>query len=176
MFRGILFLLVGVCAQAGTAVGHPVPTKVSTGTGLVYTAGTLPVSTTVFDHCNNTFETVTVNDELDLLAQDPLVIPPGYTCGIRINLSDRFELAGTGPSSSSFELSLGVGYIDIDVDPPIFVDSEGDSDASWIRLAAPNWVTATLLGLDPSEHVVVGATHSLHDQLRDDVRYDSMAW
>jgi hypothetical protein len=163
-------------ALAGAAIGHPVPTENAFGTSLSYTWGALPVSTTVFDHCNGTYETVTVNETLDPVAGDPIVLPPGQICGLRINLSDRFLLSGTGPSNSTFSLSLGVTQINIPVSPAITVPSDGSSGGTQIRLAAPDWITATLLGLTPNANVTVGATHPLHNQLRDDVRYDSAAW
>jgi hypothetical protein len=166
----------GVSAFAGTAVGHPVKTTFAAGTNLSYTWGELPVSTMVVDHCSASDETVTVNETLDPVANDTLLLPPGTICGIQLNLFDRVKLHGTGPSSSTFSLSLGVGQIDIPLDPPIYVDEEGKSDAEWVRLAAANWITATLLDMDPNEHVTVGALHALHDQLRDAIREDSAAW
>jgi hypothetical protein len=169
------FVLLTV-ALAGSALGHPIPTGIAAGADLVYTAGVLPVSTAVYDHCDGTYETVAVNATLDPVAGDEIVVPPGDICGVRLNLSDRFELTGTGPSGSSFALSLGVVRIDMVVDPPFYVPEDGSSGGTLIELGSADWVTAAALDLDPNEHVTVGATHPLHDQLRNAVRAESTAW
>ncbi|MEQ1506864.1 MAG: hypothetical protein ABMB14_31845 [Myxococcota bacterium] len=168
--------LLSLSAHAGSAIGHPVPLEIATGAGLAFTSAAVPVSTVVFDHCDNTTETVSVNATLDPIAGAEIVFPPGNICGLRINLSDRFLLAGTGPSNSAFDLSLGVVRIDIVLDAPVFVPSNGASGGTQLELASADWVTATMLGLDPNEHVTVGATHALHDPLRNAVRAESTGW
>src|SRR5687768_12083274 len=107
----IVFVFVSVAALASTAVGHPVPTSFAGGEDLVFTSGELPVSTVVFDRCNSTTETFDVFATLDPVDNDLLTLDTGSICGIRLNLSGRVKLCGTGPSGSSFALSLGVGQI-----------------------------------------------------------------
>lgn len=175
-FVSVSLCFVSVVALASTAVGHPVPTGFAAGDDLVFTSGELPVSTIVFDNCDTTYDTFDVYATLDPVDNDTIVLDNGTICGIRLNLSGRVKLDGTGPSGSSFSLSLGVGHIDMIVDPPIYVPSSGVSGGTFIRLAATDWITADLLDLDPNEFVSVGANHPLHDQLRDAIRYDSNAW
>jgi hypothetical protein len=169
-------VVVCTVAMAATVVGHPVPTGFAAGTGIAYTSGAMDVSTIVFDRCGAASLTVDYYEILDPVAGDEIVLPAGDVCGVKINLADRLEVYGTGPSNSSFALSLGVPSVDIVVDPAITVAQDGSSGGTGIRLADPNWITATLLDLDPDEHVSVGAGHALHSQLSDAVRYDSLAW
>ncbi|MEZ4240565.1 MAG: hypothetical protein R3F59_31300 [Myxococcota bacterium] len=177
-YAPLLGAWLGVCpsAMATTVVGHPVPTGIAAGTGLTYTSSILDVKTITYDLCDD--ELVDDLDEvLDPVAGDEIVLPQGEdVCGLTIDLNGRFWVYGTGPSNSTFALSLGVDTIVIDIDPPITVASDGSSGGTGIRLADPNWVTASMLDLDPNEFVGVGAGHTLHDTLRDSVRYDSAAW
>lgn len=169
-------LLLSSASLAGTAVGHPVPTTSAVGSGLVYTQGAVPISTMVVDRCDATYDTYDVNATIDPVDHDTITLPAGDICGIQLNLSDRFLLGGYGTSGGTFALSLGVGSIAIPIDPPIHVAADGSTGGSRIRFADVAWVTATMLDLDVNEIVVVGASHPLHDTLRDAVKYDSAAW
>lgn len=173
LVAGGLLFVSGVALAGGSAIGHPVTTQFASGADLVFTESAVPVSTVVFDHCDNTTETVSVDETLDPVAGASIVFPPGWICGLRINLSDRVLLEGTGPSSSTFALSLGVVRIDIVLDDPVFVPSDGSSGGTLVELGSADWVTATILGLDPNEHVSVGANHPLHDTLRNELRAES---
>lgn len=174
-----MFAFVGLLSSvsfAGTAVGHPVPTTSAVASGLVFTQGAVPISTMVVDRCDDTFETFDVDQTIDPVDNDTITLPVGSICGIRLNLSDRFLLGGYGTAGGLFAVSLGVGSIDIPIDPAIVVPQSGDSGGSWIRFADVDWITATMIDLEANEIVVVGASHPLHDTLRNAVKYDSAAW
>ncbi len=172
----VVLVLVSSVSLAGTAVGHPVPTTVAAGSGLVYTQGAVPIATMTVDRCDDTTETFDVDATLDPVDHDTLTLPVGSICGVALHLSDRFLLGGQGSSGGLFALSLGVDTIVIPVDPPIVVPTGGGSGGTALRFAEVDWVTATMLDLDVNEIVVVGATHPLHDTLRDAVELDSAAW
>lgn len=177
VFAGPVGLLgVVLSAFASTVVGHPVPGQVAAGAGLVFQSGVMEVSTIVYDHCAEADETVAFDEVLDPVAGDTIVLTPGPQCNLRVYLADRLDLSGTGPSNSTFDLSLGVGWIDLTFDPPITVPSSGASGGTAYELAFEDWVTASMLGLDPNEHVVVGANHALHTSLRNAVRNGSTLW
>jgi hypothetical protein len=163
-------------AFAGTLVGHPIPTCSGQADGIVWSWGQLPVSTVVYDHCGAPDETVDYDETLDPVANDLLVLTPGYHCGVTVNLDGRYILAGQGVAGGHVGLSLGVGTIHLEFDPPVFVPTNGSSGGTGIRLADPNWITAAMIDLDDGETIVIGANHALHDTLRDAVRYDSTAW
>lgn len=175
-FGAAIVAATGVAAWGSTLVGHPVPTQVASGTGLVYTSGLMAVSSIVYDHCAAADETVDVDEILDPVAGDTIVLTPGQHCKVRLYLSERFELYGTGPSNSDFGMSLGVGFVDLTFDPPVTVPTNGSSGGTAIELGYPDWVTASSLGLDPNEHLTIGAGSSLHDSLRSAIRNGSDAW
>lgn len=163
-------------ALAGTAVGHPHPSEFAPGSGLSYASAAFPIDHVIYERCDNTTEIVQVDETLDPTAGDPLWVPPGTHCGATIVLSGRLWLSGSGTAGGNFGLSLGVGAISLDIDPPIVVPSDSSSGGTALRLGDPDWITATLLDLDPGENVFVGANHALHDQLRDAIRYDSLLY
>ncbi len=162
-----------VPAVAGTAVGHPHPAEFAPGAGISYTFGAFPVDHIVYEHCDGTTELVQIDAVLDPVAGDPILIPPGTHCGAVVTLSGRLWVAGTGTAGGNFGLSLGVGSLSLDIDPPIVVPGDGSAGGTALRLGDDDWVTATLLSLDPGDNVFVGPNHPLHDQLRDAIRYDS---
>lgn len=179
MFRRssiLVSLLLSSASLAGTAVGHPVPSTVAAGSGLVFTQGAVPISTMTVDRCDNTTETFDVDETIDPVDHDTITLPTGYTCGITLHLSNRFLLGGYGTGGGLFALSLGVDTIVIPVDPPIFVPTGGGSGDSWVRFADVNFVTAAMLDLEENDIVVVGAQHALHDALTASVEEDSAAW
>ncbi|HHO51300.1 MAG TPA: hypothetical protein ENK18_10605 [Deltaproteobacteria bacterium] len=177
---GRVYFLMGTSAFAFTAaaatiVGHPHPAEIAAGDGLTYSAGVLPIDHVIYEHCNTSTETVQYDETLDPVAGDPLIVPPGTHCGATIVLSDRFLVSGSG-NGGTFALSLGVGAIVLDIDPPIVVPTDGSSGGTKLRLGIEDWVTVELLDLKPNEQVLVGAAHTLHDDLRDAIRYDSLLY
>jgi hypothetical protein len=143
--------------------------------GLIYTQGALPVSTMVVDRCNGTTETVTVNKTFDPVRNDNITLPLGNICSVTLNLSNRVLVGGAGTAGGMFGLSLDVGSVTIPFDQPITVVASSTVVRN-LQLADTNWVTATLLDLTAQKIVIVGANHALHNQLRDDIKYDSAGW
>lgn len=176
LVRPWVFLLSATALAGGTAVGHPVSVRFASGDGLAFASGALPIGDAIFDHCDGTYETVEVDDALDPVANDALTFPPGDLCGVRLVLTGPVLLAGSGTGGGTFSLSLGVGQIDVPVDPPVYVPSDGSSGGTWVRLAAMDWVTADLLDLDANETITIGASSPLHDDLVDAIQADSRAW
>lgn len=164
--------LLAATAFASSSIGHPVNTGIAAGTGLTFDFAELPVHSMIVDRCDDTFETFEVMEVIDLIAGDPITLPEGDICGVQLTLGGRLNASGDGTSGGTFSLSLVVGSIQIPVDPPLEVVDD-TSAALGIRIAEPNWVTATLLGLTSGNHVHVGPAHSAHDTLRDHVRWDS---
>jgi hypothetical protein len=162
--------LVFVARADGVIIGHPVTTQFAPGTGLTYTSGSISVTDQIVYFCNGSQLTIPVDDVLSL--GDTVLLPAtGWVCAIDLQLLDDVLLSGTG-AGGSFTLSLDVPVIEIEVDPPVYVASNGASDADVLRLGAPNFVTATLLQLGPGITRNVGPGHALHDGLAASIRYD----
>lgn len=164
-------------AQAGVLVGHPVDVVLADTDGLTFSSATLPVAQAQYTACSgSTVQIVPVNDDLDLLTPDTVTIPVGVWCDMRLVLSARLVGSGSGTAGGTFDVSLGVGWIDIAFASPVVVAADGSSDVDGIELAAEDWMTATMIGLTAGNHVSIGASHTLHDTLRDAVREDSTIW
>jgi hypothetical protein len=164
-------LLFASLALSSASIGHPVAGILASGTGLTVDFAELPVQYLTVDRCDDTTETFEVMEVLDLVAGDTITLPEGDICGLQLDLGGRLHVAGDGNSGGSFSLSLAVGVINIPVSPALEVVS-GSSAAIAVRIADPNWITAAGLGLS-SGHVHVGPSSTLHDGLRDSVRWDS---
>jgi hypothetical protein len=165
----IFALLLVVCsAHANVVIGDPIPGP-APGSGIVFTDLELPVYQLRIDRCDNTVDTLTVDETYGL--GDPLPIPDGAMCGLEIITSDRLVVEGYGTAGGTFTLDLQVGAVTVDVYPAVDVDDA--EDTSVLRLASAGWVTATSLGLSSGQHVTVDPQHTLHGSLRYAVRNDS---
>ncbi len=168
-----MFALFLSAALAGTYFGHPVGTQVAHDTSVAITFAEAPVHSLTVDRCDSTTETFEVMEVVDLVAGDPLTLPEGAICGVRLDLGGRIHVQGeaaSGAAGGTFSLSLAVGQVFLDVDPSLTV-SGGSSPATAVRFADTTWLAA--LPLTPGSHLHVNPSHPQHDGLRDGVRDDS---
>ena len=174
-----LFALIGVLpllpsvAQAGMSVGDPVPLRFASSPDLVITGGTLSITDIHVNRCNGVVDHYEVDLDFDVVEQDTLLIPSGDVCGIDLDLDGPLVVTGHhAQHSGTFTLTLQVGVVHVNVAPVLHVENN-QSDADWVEIANPNWVTGGMLGLDAGEQITVSAPSTLHNQIRDRVRNQS---
>lgn len=163
-------LALAPVALASVGQGHPVPLRFAAGAGLTYTSGSISIADEIVHFCDDTTQTYDVDEIVDI--GDPIVLPPGEICGVELVLDAPIALAGTG-SGGTFSLGLDAGTIVLTLDPSLTVSQQETSDADFVELASPDWITATSLQMQQGVHRSVTYGHTLHAQLRGDVLGDS---
>jgi hypothetical protein len=169
----LVFLSFSSLALASTVIGHPTGTSIAHDAGVDILFAEVPVHTMTVDRCDDTFDTYEVGEVLDLVAGDPLTLPEGDICGVRLDLAGRMHVYGQDPAGASggtFSLSLAVGQVFLEVDPALTV-SGGTSPATAVRFADSSWLAS--LPLTPGAHLHVNPSHPQHGTVRDGVRDDS---
>ena len=160
-------------AYAAWGTGQPVPARVASASGLVFDSAEMFVTERHVQACNNTWAHTNVDVAVDLLANDAVVIPNGTICGVDLDIDGPIVIEGHGTGGGTFVLELDVPVVHVEVSPQLTV-ANNTSAADWVELGAPGWVTATSLGLDPNEHIVVDTNHGLHAALAAALANDSV--
>lgn len=167
-----VLLALSVPAWAGWGTGHPVPAWFASGTGLVFDAGAMFVTDLHVDRCDITWDHYAVDVGVDPVANDTITLPNGPICGIDLDVDGPIVLEGHGTGGGTFVLELDVATVHVEVSPQLTVTNQA-SAADGVELAAQNWVTASALGLDPNDDLVIASGHGLHDGLAAAVANDS---
>lgn len=164
----MLALLLTLAAQGGVAIGHP--NIHIADTDLDFDTLEIEVTDLVLRRCNGQIYTETIDDTL--AAGDTLVLPTG--CFDRARLLTTGLYASGNGGGGTFELDLDVDRIEL---PPTEAFEIPGSTESTFEISGEDWVTVSLLDLDPCEHRIVDASDPLHDYLVEAVEeYSSLSW
>jgi len=149
----------------GTIVGNPGDGMVSLARGadLTYAEATVRDETVLMEAClNNSDETTSPDQILQLVPVGVLEIPSGQWCGMTLLLGD-LQVSGWGPDYSTFTLELAPGQVTLNADDFfIWRDSR-----YLLELGSTDWITADLLDLPGAKDVAVDSTHSLYESLNE---------
>lgn len=161
--RTLLALLLVPLAGAGTAVGNPTGLTLDTaaGTGLAYTSAVAEVDAIVVTDRKGVVTTVAVDDRFDLLGGTRVEVPLADAARVAVRFGGPVEITGASPAGDTFALSLDVDSLEVSLAAPT-----GELPDAVLRLGAPGWLTADVLGLDGAD-VAVSAGDPLHDVLVD---------
>ncbi|MES2638491.1 MAG: hypothetical protein V4850_03390 [Myxococcota bacterium] len=150
-------------AHAGTAVGNPTGFTLDTapGAGLSFDSAVAEVESIVVTDRKGVIWTLPVDAPFDLLGGTRVEVPLADAAQVRVVFSGPLVYSGEGPEDTRFTLALTVPSVDLAIVAP-----PGELPDAVLRLGAPDWATATMLGLGAGR-ADVGAGDLLHDTLAD---------
>jgi hypothetical protein len=161
--RTLLALLLVSGAHAGTAVGNPTGFTLDTapGAGLSFDSAVAEVDSIVVTDRKGVTWTLPVDGPFDLLGGTRVEVPLADAAQVRVVFAGPLVIVGEGPDDTRFTVALTVPSIDLAIAAP-----PGEVADAVLRLGAPDWATATMLGLGtgPAD---VDTDDPLHDTLAD---------
>jgi len=166
----MMLYLTATPSPASVIVGHPVPWLMEPDPTVEIDYAEAPVAKLVLVDDLGESHVEELYTTFDLLDSSTIDMPPGTWMEATVVLDGPIRVGGTG-NDGSFHLELDVEQIVLQMPDPVCTVDEVPTTA--LHIGGPSWLTAARLGLQSGQHLIVDATHALHDDLRDSVRYDS---
>ncbi len=155
----------GGSGPAGTSVGNPTEmvVRVADSIDVVLDQAELPLREVVVTYTDGTWQAISVDRTLDVLAGDPFTIPAGQWQSLVLTTDAPMTLSGqTGPTGDPADLVLDVTDI---VLVARVARAPGDTEAHVVELASPGWLDGDAAGFDPTGPVTVAPGDAVHDHL-----------
>ncbi len=152
----------------GVGIGHPVTIALHDSMNVL--SAEAPLAKLLLTDRDGTTLEHTLDTTLDLTRDETIDVPLGVWEQATLVLDGPIRIHGEVPTGGTFELVIEVGAIFLALPEPV---DTGSDVASAIQLGELSWLTADVLGVVPDQHLVVDATHPLHDELRQAFRYGS---
>ncbi len=166
----LMFLfLTAYPSFAGVAVGTPWPNLAPHDSVDVLSAEA-PVSMLLLTDQDGETHEHPIDATLDLLEGETLDVPPGLWAQATIVLDGPIRIHGAVPQAGTFDLTVEIGAIFLEMPSPI---DTGSAVPTAMHLGQIDWLTADVINSYAVDHLVVDATHPLHDELRNAFRYGS---
>ncbi len=172
-----LLLLCGCVEEPvddGTAVGNPSLTTfaIAAGEGFTIEAASAPVASVRYTACDESTVAEDVDRPIDLLG-GTLELRAGTWCALLVDFSGPVSASAAwtdGGDPATLDLTLAPGTLGFAPDGGALLL---DDDALLLELAAPGWLDAIALGLQPGEDRVVDEDSAEHDALAGAIEEDS---